>query len=68
MATSPSVTDVVQTRSWLFGLHDHSLTPYDMNLRWVANDICTLPYEYKLWWITNTKCSMLHVISNRLGY
>ena len=27
--TSPSVTDVVQTFSWLFGSHDHSITrPY----------------------------------------
>ena len=25
-ATSPSVTDVVQTFSWLFGSHDHPLT------------------------------------------
>ena len=24
--TSPSVTDVVQTFSWLFGSHDHPLT------------------------------------------
>ena len=26
MNTSPSVTDVVQTLSWLFGSHDHPLT------------------------------------------
>ena len=25
-ATAPSVTDVVQTFSWLFGSHDHPLT------------------------------------------
>ena len=37
--TSPSVTDVVQTFSWLFGSHEHPLTRQRVYIYYVYNYI-----------------------------